>query len=268
MSAIRCQGVEFGSSRRSSVRTLVYIAYFDDSGSTGRNAKDSQSPFQVVAAVLIKDHYFNNLESFLSRAIFDLVPKDRWKTFEFHANHLFRARGPFTSLGQDKCRELLARCLGLVQSEGFPVVYGAVNKSKHNESFFGGAHPIDVAFRTCAVGLEAWLEKHDNQELALCIADDTKDSSAKEALKNAFRSYRTRLWPSPNLDRGIMPHFFDDIYFGESNDSLGIQLADVCSFFISRHLAQKFFFTKPDQDSECFYAMIRKNIVYHEVVPK
>jgi hypothetical protein len=51
----------------------------------------------------------------------------------------------------------------------------------------------------------------------------------------------------------------DDMYFGDSQYSIGIQLADLCSYFIARHL---------DGDAEIkgFYEMIDPHIVFRGLV--
>ncbi len=50
------------------------------------------------------------------------------------------------------------------------------------------------------------------------------------------------------------------MYFGSSKNSVGLQLADVCVYFIARHLAGK-------PDSEGFYDTIKDQIAFSEVYP-
>jgi hypothetical protein len=52
----------------------------------------------------------------------------------------------------------------------------------------------------------------------------------------------------------------DDIYFGDSKDSLGIQIADMCGFIIRRHLSGK-------TDSEYLYDQIKDDIYLGKVAP-
>jgi hypothetical protein len=48
------------------------------------------------------------------------------------------------------------------------------------------------------------------------------------------------------------------MYFGDSADSIGIQMADMCAFLINRHLAEK-------QDSEWLFKIIEP-LIYSEMV--
>jgi hypothetical protein len=50
------------------------------------------------------------------------------------------------------------------------------------------------------------------------------------------------------------------MYFGDSRDSVGIQMADICGFFINRHLNQKAY-------AEGFYQVFSEQIAYEKVVP-
>jgi Protein of unknown function (DUF3800) len=57
--------------------------------------------------------------------------------------------------------------------------------------------------------------------------------------------YLTRTFELSNL--------IDDMYFGDSADSVGIQAVDMCAFLIRRHLAGK-------EDSEWLYKIIEPNV--------
>jgi hypothetical protein len=50
------------------------------------------------------------------------------------------------------------------------------------------------------------------------------------------------------------------MFFGNSADSLGIQMADVCNFVIERHLMGK-------QDTEPLYEIIKDRLYQSAVVP-
>ena len=58
--------------------------------------------------------------------------------------------------------------------------------------------------------------------------------------------------------RGLLAHIHDDMYFGDSAFSVGIQLADMCALLISRHLAGY-------GDSEELYQRIEK-LVFKGIV--
>ena len=64
-----------------------------------------------------------------------------------------------------------------------------------------------------------------------------------------------------NTFNGNMANIHDSMYFGNSKDSIGIQLADLSSYLIARHLEQ-------DSSTEDFYNRIQDRIVYFKVEPE
>jgi hypothetical protein len=59
---------------------------------------------------------------------------------------------------------------------------------------------------------------------------------------------------------GKLVHLHDDMYFGSSKDSIGVQLADLCGYFIAKHL-------EGDAAGEGFYDIIKDRIVYSKLEP-
>jgi hypothetical protein len=67
--------------------------------------------------------------------------------------------------------------------------------------------------------------------------DDTKDGALKNTLKKSFK--RLRVVPPDEYGKPVprrLSLVHDDMYFGSSADSIGIQMSDVCSFFMMRHI--------------------------------
>jgi hypothetical protein len=132
--------------------------------------------------------------------------------------------------------------------ERFPYIYAAIDKEKLKKSPMGSANPLDVAFRFCALGIEDWARsmhscrpgelRIEYRNMCLFIFDDTEDKPLKNQLRNSYRSLRNpRPFNPPHNNR--LWHAHDDMYFGDSRDSVGIQMVDLCNFFMWRHLMKK-----------------------------
>ena len=93
-------------------------------------------------------------------------------------------------------------------------------------------------------------------ELILVVVDEC-DKKIKDTLHRSFRSLRPQRRANDDSPYTV---FHDDMYFGDSRYSIGIQLADLCSYFIGRHLAG-------DEEIAPFYEMIQPHIVFSEVHP-
>lgn len=246
-------------------RPRVYLAYLDDSDTKRKNEK-----WQVITAVVIPDEAFDALELLASLHIEQLIPADRLERFEeFHAAELYGGYGVFEGIEQPKRFEAIKGLLSLLESLGVSVVYGAVDLTYLAKQPFASADPVDVSFRMCAAGVQDWLANRLVQQVkdgktgdachGLFIADDC-DSRINNILQKSYRSMRYRMRP-PSHEPGKLGQLHDDMYFGDSRYSIGIQLADLCCYFITRHLAQ-------DAEIAGFYSIVEKQIVSSKRLPE
>src|SRR5689334_11545268 len=212
-------------------RGFVHLAYLDDSGS------DKPSPIVVVGAVVVEDSHFWKLDLDSAVLVEDIVSEEKRETFEeFHAAHLFGGYESFKDLDQAVRHDAIGWLLNSLKEHSIPFIYAAVDKRALEKSAFASSLSLDVAFRICACGVADWntkiIERDGQSSIAsrpyLLIADDTDDKAAKHALRTSFRSLRPK---SHSKDyrgsRFWMCH--DEMYFGDSKSSVGIQLADLCA---------------------------------------
>lgn len=255
---------------------LAYIDDSDDSDSTKPKDQRQAEPFQVLCAVLVEDKQFLMLEMKLSvLALTGYVPLSELPDdFEFHAKDLFHGTGWFDKWPQPVRFGVFKQLMEALAALNVPVIYGAVDRMKLSKQIFKSANPLDVAFRLCIDRIQSFLAK-DSSRTGLLIAD-TFDDGKKRNLKRVFREYRKKFVteairvmedlrrakenasaeaPIP-LPSGRIPtsNLIDDMYFGDSSDSIGIQAADMCAFLVRRHLAGK-------QDSEWLYKIIEPLLV-------
>jgi hypothetical protein len=261
-------------------KVFVHLAYIDDSDS-----KQKACEWQVMSAVLIEDKSFKLAEMGISGIAEDLVPEEKREKFEeFHASELYGGYNVFEGIDQSKRFEAIERLLGLFEIFDLSVIYGAVNLEGLRATAYGSADPIDIGFRTCLKGIDWWVDKRIGdsalsvakerpqedgidhllrpilqgfiEELVLVVVDDC-DAKVKASLQRSFRQSRGDR--KSNAEAPVT-HFHDDVYFGDSRYSIGIQLADLCSYFICRHL-------QGDRDIEGFYNRIESHIKFSEVYP-
>lgn len=231
-------------SQSANERVFVHLAYLDDAGT------DKHSPIAMFGAVMVLADKFGSMELLHSTAIQQLFPveeiEDKFK--EFHASELYEGAGPFEGIEEEKRHNAIRVLLGGMQMEGLSYIYAAIDRKKLLKSSLGSANPTDVAFRMCALGVEDWARKQhyhapgtvslDFRDMCLFIVDDTEHKPTKEQLKRSYRDLRaSRPYIPPHESR--LWHAHDDLYFGDSRDSVGIQMADICNYFMWRHLLKK-----------------------------
>ncbi len=235
---------------------FMYLSYVDDSGSTGDNLTDKQALFQVVGGPIISEQAYPATELLVSSWVEDFIPEDQWESFEFHACDMFHGNAPFKDLGQEKCHGLLQRALEWIRNSKIPVLYGAVDKTELDKQIYRTAQPLDIAFNLYLESLDKWFEKKidevvesfgkkgptpaelDKLPMGILIADDSGSrKDIRRTLELTYRRHRKRL-PTRADDDHFMT-LWDDLYFGNSAHSLGIQLADICVYFISLLIPMK-----------------------------
>jgi hypothetical protein len=114
-------------------------------------------------------------------------------------------------------------------------------------------------FRRCIQGIAGWFHENPSDQVGLLICDDTKNQNIKHNMLKAFRSYRRRL-KSTQHKRGLLEWVHDDLYFGDSAYSVGIQVADICTWAIQRDLQKK-------PDTEYMYETFKHNIFFGIIEP-
>jgi hypothetical protein len=272
-------------------RDFLYISYIDDSGSSGANLGDerpleksgriAKSPVQVIGGPIIEEKTYSSIELALSKSVFNLVPEDQWDEFEFHAVDLFHARPPFDRLGLPKCWQLIKEVLFTMKGLKLPVICGVVDRAKLNDEMYWTADPADMAFALYLKLLGAWLDSHSSDPFiparGLLICDDPRmhkrDDSRRDdpdrrgdvrhSIERAYKRKRNKpirvSWDDQESVNaalsGMAIYLFDDMYFGNSKNSVGLQLADICVYVVARRLAER-------PDPEGFYDIIKDQLIY------
>jgi hypothetical protein len=233
---------------------FMYLCYLDDSGS------DKENNIAVVGAVLIPEVAFSRIEKLAGTLVELIIPKEQIDEFEeFHAADLYFGNELFKGMADDD----RFRAIKSLLSIQVPFIYSAVDKKALSRTAFGNANPIDLAFRMCTLGIEQWLSKNARKDEScnLLIMDETRDERLKRDLRISFRALRGQARPPHWLEKGRLSHLHDDMYFGDSRDSIGIQMADVRAYFLLRCLNKK-------SDPEDFFRLYEKQAICSKVEPE
>jgi hypothetical protein len=251
-------------------RTFAHLTYLDNSGTHKTN------PVLVAGAVVIPDESFLSIESEVGSVVEQIVPPDLLDEFEeFHAYQLYLAKendgGVFVHINETTRYRAIRRLLSILDKFKLPFIYSAVHKERLLSSSFASVKPQDAAFRLCVLGVEKWLDGRENPsreefwpDRCLFIIDDC-DEQHRKMFRNSFRSMRLRVTDS---DMGLslkrikgnrLWHSHDAMYFGDSKDSVGLQIADLCSYFMMRRLRR-------EDDCE-FYDLIKPHAICADPEP-
>jgi hypothetical protein len=222
---------------------FVHFAYIDDSG-----MKDKENPIRGMAGVIIHESKFHFMELRTGAIAERAIPKDRWIQFEeFHAWQLYGGYGPFDGVPKElRMRTIEFMLEGLAQTNA-AIVYSIQAKDDPNA--------IDTCFRSCMESIERFIAEIQPPDVVMLIVDDC-NPPIKNILKQSFRELRQHIRkpvPSP----GQLWHFHDALGFFDSKDSVGVQIADLCAYFITKHEKNM----NPEPDIKRFYEIIKDRLI-------
>ena len=252
----------------------MHLAYLDDSQQPGSLA--------MFGAVVIPHGEFGWAERLHSIAVEQLFPVDEieQKFQEFHAYELFKGEGAFKGIDKNKRYSAIQVLLMAMRQHRLPFIYAAVDekklaKSPLSQGLFETAHPLIPAFKLCLLGIEKWAQsQHDHpagivrvdySDQYLLIVDETKDQELKKRLRNSYRLLRA-VRPYIVNSQNRLWHSHDAMHFGDSRDSVGIQLADLCTYFMQRQLLKSDTSVKDEGDE--FFNMFSGQVVCAKPEPE
>ena len=248
---------------------FVYLTYWDDAGSDRRSSK------ALLGGVIVPTEKFLLIELAHAITVRNLLPEDRQDTFtEFHAYQLWNGEPPFDRIAFDERKRAMGDLLTLLKSYKLGYFYSAVDKAVLKASAVGSISPIDLAFRMCMGSLSHWglrastaivapdlTPKEEEEErwtamseretdiflnevCVVIVDNDSSNARLRDELRASFRQYRRRLRLGKRPTSGeketlpdvSIPHLHDAMFFGDSAESVGLQLADLCGYVMRRHL--------------------------------
>jgi hypothetical protein len=250
---------------------FVYLAYVDDSCLRNEKCK-----YAIFVAVLVPDYQFHEIEGRASIAVYDLLPEEKQQSFkEFKGRDLFLGTGDFETVSKDKrffaIRQLLKAIIDPPNLE-IQVIAAAVDREKLKKAGLT-IDPADEAFRICLKGIQEKLKDLKDEivgmpRLVLVTVDDTGDIPLKNMLETSYYALRWNLrGPEFGTDSELR-NFHDGLFFASSARVLGIQLADLCAYFYSRHIKGYELDPNAFDESEMFYDDFCKRITFEKVFPE
>ena len=157
-----------------------------------------------------------------------------------------------------------------IHEKEIPILYGAVDKTKLKGEIYRNTNPVDMGFRLYLDSLDQWFQSPSDEVFAeptnslpafsqAIIVLDGSRKDIRTTIEKASRQTCKKDKPGQGAP-GVGVHVFDDIFFADSKNSIGMQIADICMYFVARHLMQK-------PDSEGFYNIISDQIFRPQVFP-
>lgn len=239
----------------------MFLTYLDDGG---------KGTVKVFGGIVVDASEFKTLEVMSGVVVAELVPPSRRTDFEFHASDLFLGTGSFAGIAEEDRHKALLNLISVPQLVRATYIYTAVDTQRLQKGPVRSAQWIDLGFFMVALGVDlmlrergiatmkAWMESdrttpmpyEANRPLNLMIIDEPEQDKQRHLIRATFRELRgivTRViqpTEQPISASGVSYSFtnrivssVDDVFFGSSSDSIGLQIADACNWVMWRHLA-------------------------------
>ena len=242
------------------------VVYSDESGL----GSIEEEPLTVVTALMFNlDSQWGPVERELV-GIQSTTPSSLLKYgYELHGKRLFSQ----VKRGSDAAIIALLSVLKIPADHLVPVFYGAVDragfeadKSKKTDAELSYRQkrltPYDVAFDACLRRVESYVHTAFPKERILWIAEHSgHEKGLQTSLLWARATEKVIIeGEEQEMIRAESSHLADVIYFGNSEESRAIQLADVCCATITRALLERYYGFRPLL-AEVFYKTLQPQIV-------
>jgi hypothetical protein len=214
----------------------MHLIYLDESGNTGTNLSDPQQPVFVLAALIVPEVVWLNLEKRLVESIQHYFP-ERPHDFEVHANELLNPRGFFRAFPMDHRLDFYRSWLSIAASLQLRLVSRAIVKKRYAawllDTYGPGVviNPHNVAFVLTAQVVNEFLRAVSGSPLGILISDENH-----EVMPDIEKSIRLLRGEEGSLR---LSQIVEKGFFIESQKSHILQLCDLCAYAIRRAEEQK-----------------------------
>lgn len=205
----------------------MHLIYVDESGNTGTNFADPEQPLFVLAALIVPETCWIELERDLEASLMELCPNIAKADSEIHASDLRSGRGEFKGVKVPDRIAIRDRWLQIALKHELKLVYRSIAKRRfHNwlVSTFGSGitiNPHVAAFALMARVVNEYLVSLGPSALGMFISDENK-----EIVRDVEKSIKVlrRKDGALQLTRIVEKGFFID-----SAKSRILQLCDLCA---------------------------------------
>src|SRR5581483_5285596 len=229
----------------------------------GASQDEVQEPIITVSSVIVHgDLQTGPIEQDAEQIISTLVPQRLRQSFEFHGKELFSGSHRLRGWQREDRYAALRAFMELIPKHNLRVHAMSIVKEGYwravallkPQGFDRDSQPHilhEDAFHSCATLVEAWFRRNANFERGFCIADETK---ARDKIKGSFSYFRKRPPFGLKGEVGLqLNQLIDMIYFGDSRESVFLQLVDCSAFFIKRTVMER-------ADAQPFYSIIERQV--------
>jgi len=209
----------------------VWLMFMDESGNTGKKLDDPDQPIHWMVAVLVPEDHVLALSRDMD-ALMAPAEARLGRPVELHAVNLYRGKAEWKGVPPQERIDIADQALSLLAAHECAIIHACIDKTRLASVNSMPADRMDphlLAFQFVLEDAEAWLAgQHDVlRQRALIVADETTEHDAYcvQLVKDMQRQQSDA--------RGFgLEHVVDTAHFAKSQDSRGVQLADLVAYML------------------------------------
>jgi len=228
----------------------MHLIYVDESGNTGSNLKDSQQPVFLLAALIVAEECWQDLENALEQAVGKFAGAVPTDSVEVHCADLRAGRGAFRKVSLRDRIKLRNAWLEIAKKHKTKLAFRLIEKKRfekwvHSTLGTGVAiNPHVAAFPLLARVVDEYLGSLKSR--GLFISDENKEIVQDvEKFIKLLRGHAGSIRLTQIVEKG---------FFIDSRKSRVLQLCDVCALTMRKKEESRIFGLKPtafDNDGAC-----------------
>ncbi|WP_290624049.1 MULTISPECIES: DUF3800 domain-containing protein [unclassified Archaeoglobus] len=242
----------------------MWVAYIDESGNP--NFNNEQEIFYAASAIIIHDSHITALNREIEKIKRNILPK-KYRNLELHANEIVHGNKNYKGLKLDKRIELMDALHDYIGSDSnITIISVVMDKKRINETIDSRINlkKSIVAEKTrkqlyrLLIERLAWYITNNGLEWMLLMIDESGLSHQKGTTNDLENEIVRGVYAStiPGSKYIIVPPLF-----APSHKHIGIQLADVVTYTISKWIAKKRYeITKKYFDFDKYFRCIIKRL--------
>ena len=204
----------------------MYFLYVDESGKSGLH--DPVQPFHVLGGLIVEESKWLAMESDLNARIDVIVPPPRPHDWELHMTEMVNGKGYFKSLRRQDRTALGEAVLDVIDAHNPTFIFTIIDKQRHVAKYGANAiPPEDYTYMLMIERFNYFLGRQG--EIGLIVSDDQKGS--EDAIRRAHARYR-----SHGTGYARIEHVIETPFFVPSHWSRMLQIVDVATWFVNRHM--------------------------------
>jgi hypothetical protein len=203
----------------------VHLLYVDESGKSG--PRDFTQPWYVLGGLILPEKKWTAVERDLNEAIEAVVPSPRPDDWELHMSLIAHRKKHFSAMSETDRFALVDAVFDVMEEHDLQLIFVAIDKELHQKKY---ARPKPVENVAYMLMLERFNYCVGRQgAIGLVVADEQKE--VEISTRKAHSRYRR-----DGTGMSQIEHVIETPFFTPSHWSRPLQMIDVATYYVARHL--------------------------------